>query len=112
MQQAGHGQPMDDLIVEFVDNAGQRILGLQIKRQLTISAAKSNEDFRSVMAAAVASFQRNDFQRERDAFGFVVEHVNDSRFRSLSRLIDWAKASPDDKHLPRTFRARRFGRRG
>ena len=103
VQQAGHGHPMDDLIVEFADSVGQRTLGLQIKRQLTISAAASNDDFRSVMATSVTTFERPDFRRDSDAFGFVVERVNDSRFRSLSRLIEWAKSSPDDGHFRERF---------
>jgi len=32
-----HGNPMDDLVVEFDDVGTKRILGLQIKRSVTIS---------------------------------------------------------------------------
>jgi antitoxin HicB len=47
VQQAGHGHPMDDIVVEFEDAAGRRVLDLQVKRQLRISGA--DDDFSSVM---------------------------------------------------------------
>ena len=42
VQQAGHGYPMDDVIVEFDDNGSQRRLSLQAKRQIQIGAAATN----------------------------------------------------------------------
>jgi hypothetical protein len=50
VQQQGHGNPMDDLVVEFDDGGIKRVLGLQIKRSVTISAA--DEDFRPIITAA------------------------------------------------------------
>ena len=75
VQQAGHGHPMDDLVVEFDDAGIRRRLRLQAKRPLTISAAASNSDFREIMAGAVATRATADFQIDLDCYGFVAEHV-------------------------------------
>lgn len=101
VQQAGHGHPMDDLVVKFEDSAGQRNFGLQAKRQLRISAA--DPDFRGVMAAAVATRAGAGFQRDRDAYGFAAENVAVAPFRALNRLIEWAKASPSGEDFDRRF---------
>ncbi|WP_198024759.1 AAA family ATPase [Bradyrhizobium sp. Cp5.3] len=101
VQQAGHDQPMDDIIVEFKDAAEPRILGLQVKRQLRVSAA--NEDFSSIMAASRATRALSSFQPTRDAYGFVVEHVAVGPMRTIGRLIDWARASPTGEDYERRF---------
>lgn len=92
VQQAGHGHPMDDLIVEFDDAGIRRRLSLQVKRQLRIRAAASNTDFREIMAGAVATRATANFQCDLDCYGFVTEHVAVEPFRSLNRLIEWAKS--------------------
>ena len=93
VQQQGHGNPMDDLVVEFDDIGTKRCLGLQIKRSLTISSAESNDEFRGIITAAAKTQALESFTKGADACGFVVEHVAADAFRSLVRLIDWAKAS-------------------
>ena len=55
------------------------------------------------MAAAVDTRLSDQFHRDRDGYGFVVEHTANARLRSLNRLIDWAKASPDGVDLERRF---------
>ncbi|WP_169304644.1 hypothetical protein [Afipia carboxidovorans] len=52
VQQQGHGNPMDDMVVGFNDVGTKRVLGLQIKRSVTISSAESNEEFRGIITAA------------------------------------------------------------
>jgi hypothetical protein len=103
VQQAGHSHPMDDIVVEFEDVAGPRLLGLQVKRQLRISAAPTNTDFRGIMTAAAATRARAEFRQDRDAYGFVVEHIAVNSLRALKRLIDWAKASPSGEDYERRF---------
>src|SRR3546814_9227804 len=50
VQQRHFKQPLDDVIVDFRGaNGGTARLSLQVKRALTISAAKSNTDFRDVI---------------------------------------------------------------
>ena len=75
--------PMDDLVVELEDQVGVRVLGLQIKRPLRITAAASNTDFRKVLDAAVATRKMPSFQAGRDVYGFIAEHVAVKSFRSF-----------------------------
>jgi hypothetical protein len=105
VQRQGHGNPMDDLVIEFDDLSTKRVLSLQIKRSLTISGAASNEEFGGIIAAAVKTQALGSFTKGADVCGFIVEHVTDDTFRNLTRLIDWAKASPtgadfDARFLP------------
>ncbi|MGX9443834.1 NACHT domain-containing protein [Nitrobacteraceae bacterium UC4446_H13] len=93
VQQQGHDNPMDDLVVEFDDVDTKRVLSLQIKKSVTISGAVSNEEFRGIISAAVKTQVLGSFTKGADVCGFVVEHVAAGKFRSLTRLIDWAKAS-------------------
>ena len=44
-----------------------------------------------------------DFQPYLDVYGFVVENVAANRFRTLNRLIDWAKSSPSGEDFVRRF---------
>ena len=92
VQQQGHGNPMDDLVVEFDEAGTKRVLGLQIKRSLTISGA--DEDFRAIIAAAVKTQALNTFTKSEDKCGFLVEYVTDTTLRTLNRLIEWAGDSP------------------
>lgn len=93
IQRQGHGNPMDDVVVEFDDLGTKRVLSLQIKRSVTISGATSNREFRGIVTAAVKTQALESFTKRADVCGFVMEHVTDDTFRSLTRLIDWAKAS-------------------
>jgi hypothetical protein len=92
VQQQGHGNPMDDLVVEF-DVGTKRVLGLQIKRSVTISGSESNEEFRGIITAAAKTQALESFTKGADKCGFVVEHVTPATLRTLKRLIDWALAS-------------------
>ncbi len=103
VQQAGHGHPMDDVIVEFNHDDTRRRLSLQVKRRITISAAASNTDFREIMADAVATRATPDFQPDLDVYGFAVEHVATDPFRTFTRLIEWAKSSPTGEDFARRF---------
>ena len=103
VQQAGHGHPMDDVIVEFRHDDSRRRLSLQVKRTITISAAASNIDFREIIVGAVATRTTPDFQPDLDVYGFVAENVATHRFRTLNRLIDWAKSSPTGEDFVRRF---------
>ncbi len=74
-----------------------------MKRQLRISAAPTNTDFCAIITAAVATRASAEFQQDRDAYGFVAEHVAAGPLRTLDRLIDWAKASPSGEDFERRF---------
>lgn len=103
VQQAGQGQPMDDLIVEFRDTDGLRMLGLQVKSTLTVSGAATNKDFRDIVNRAGETRKTSGFQVDRDAYGYVVENVAEAGHRSLNRLIDWAVSSPTYADFDRRF---------
>lgn len=103
VQQAGHGQPMDDLIVEFQDPDGARILGLQVKSTITVSGAATNKDFRDVLHRARETRKTPGFQVDRDAYGYVVENVAETGQRSLNRLINWAVSSPTPRDFDQRF---------
>ncbi|WP_193557291.1 AAA family ATPase [Microvirga pakistanensis] len=101
VQQEGHGDPMDDIIVELDDAGLPRRLSLQAKRTIQISAA--NDAFRDILARAVATRATDRFNGDFDAYGFVVENVAIGRFRTLNRLIDWAKSSPSGDDFAQRF---------
>ena len=103
VQQDGHGHPMDDIIVELYDDGSQRRLSLQAKRKIQISAATTNNDFRDILSRAIATRATDDFNVDLDAYGFVAENVATARFRTLNRLIDWAKSSPSGKDFAWRF---------
>lgn len=103
VQQQGHGNPMDDLVVEFDDVGIERVLGLQIKRSVTISGAESNDEFRGIIAAAAKTQALASFTKDADKCGFVVEHVAPDRLRTLKRLIDWAVASTTGAEFEERF---------
>jgi hypothetical protein len=103
VQQQGHGNPMDDLVVEFDDVGTKRALSLQIKRSLIISAA--DEDFSAIVKAAVKTQALNTFTKETDKCGFIVEHVTDATLRTLNRLIAWAGDSPTGAEFEARFAA-------
>jgi hypothetical protein len=84
---------MDDVIVGLNDAGTDKSLELQVKRSVTISGADTQ--FKEIVAAAVKTQAAPIFVKNSDASGFVVEHVTETTFRSLSRLITKAKASPD-----------------
>ncbi|MGJ0508830.1 MAG: hypothetical protein ACR652_17225 [Methylocystis sp.] len=101
VQRQGYGHPMDDVIVGLDDAGTKRSLDLQVKRSVTISSA--DQQFKEIVAAAVKTQGSHDFAKGSDACGFVVEHVTDTTFRSLSRLINKAKASPDPNDFGQYF---------
>jgi hypothetical protein len=103
VQQKGHGHPMDDIIVELDDDGSRRRLNLQAKRRIQISAAATNNDFRNILSCALATRATDDFNVDLDAYGFVAENVATARFRTLNRLIDWAKSSPSGEDFARRF---------
>jgi hypothetical protein len=103
VQQDGHGYPMDDIIVELADDSLLRRLSLQAKRKIQISAAKTNSDFRDILSRAIATRATEDFNADLDAYGFVAENVAIGSFRTLNRLIDWAKSSPSGEDFVRRF---------
>ena len=102
VQQDRQGEPMDDVIVDS-DAAGDRNrLSVQVKRSVTISQA--NDDFKQIIANAVATRAKTEFRPGLDRYGFIVRAVADSRFQSLQRIIELAKASPTGPDFANRFK--------
>lgn len=101
VQQAGHGYPMDDLIVETEERGERGTLGLQVKTALAISSR--DPLFKDIIARALEARASPTFQPERDTYGFAAEHLAVDGLRSLERLINWANSSPDAKHFEDRF---------
>ena len=103
VQQKAHGEPMDDLIVDTLVNGEPRRLSLQVKRSLTISDSTSNADFREIIDMAKATRAKSNFRTGLDRYGFVTCEVGKDRFRSLKRIIDWARSSDSGSHFVARF---------
>jgi hypothetical protein len=94
VQQAAFGEPLDDLIVDGrgADDSVAR-LSLQTKRELTISAATTNTDFREIVTRAWATVQKPNFRENVDRVGAITGTVSDAARRALVTICDWARAS-------------------
>lgn len=101
VQQAGHGYPMDDLIIEAGDLDECVTLGLQVKTGFAISS--KDPLFKDIIARALETRASPKFKPERDRFGFAAEHLAVEGLRTLERLINWALSSPDAKHFEDRF---------
>jgi hypothetical protein len=108
LEQRELGEPLDDVVVDFRDASGDPArLSLQVKRALTISAAKTNTDFREVIRDSWATYQKSNFRRRTDRYGVAVGHIAKEKARSLVALCELARASDTPAH----FKAR-FAKRG
>ena len=105
VQQASQGEPLDDLVVDADLFGEPRRLSLQVKRQLTISAAESNTDFRELIANSLSTRAKPGFRVGVDRYGFIARTVGDERLNSLQRIISWAQASPTGAEFAARFSA-------
>ena len=103
VQQKAQDEPMDDLIVDTLVNDETRRLSLQVKRSLTISNSTSNADFREIVDTAKATRAKSNFRTGLDRYGFVTCEVGINRFRSLERIINWARSSDSASHFAERF---------
>jgi hypothetical protein len=94
VQQAAFGEPLDDLVVdaEAPDGTTARI-SLQIKTQLTISAARSNTDFREIVVNAWNTVLRDRFRDGVDRVGAATNSMSDAAARALERVCELARDS-------------------
>src|SRR5215472_11469974 len=102
VQQDRQGEPMDDIIVDSYAAGSRNRLSVQVKRSITIS--KSNDDFKQIIANAIATRVKTDFRFGLDRYGFITRTVADGRFQSLLRIIERAKASPSGAQFVSRFR--------
>lgn len=103
VQQRHFKQPLDDLIVDFRNiSGGMARMSLQVKRALTISAAKSNSDFRDVIRDSWKTYLDPAFRPAIDHYGAAVGDIAKAKARDLTYLCELARASTTVDH----FRAR------
>ncbi|CAJ0774971.1 hypothetical protein [Ralstonia chuxiongensis] len=104
VQQRDFGEPLDDVIVDFEDTAGcPARLSLQVKRSLTISDAKTNQDFRDIIRDSWATLRKPGFSVGVDRYGAAVGTVTAARARALRTLCDWARESLEVDHFNARF---------
>ena len=94
-QQADFGEPLDDVIVDAASLSDGTVLrlSLQVKRSLTISAAKTNGDFREVIQRSWQTLQKSDFREHVDRVGAVTGSVAEETSRAFATVCEWARAS-------------------
>jgi hypothetical protein len=80
------GEPMDDVIVDSDAAGDQNRLSVQVKRRVTIS--KSNDDFKQIIANAVATRAKTEFRPGLDRYGFITRAR--SRTATATRAQDAA----------------------
>ncbi len=95
LQQKSAGEPLDDVIVDGSGVGDQSRLSLQVKRQLTISGAATNTDFREVVVNSWATLQKPDFRENADRYGVATGTVSADRLRELRRVCELARNSTD-----------------
>ena len=96
LQRGSFGAPMDDIIVAGRSLDGSsRTLSLQVKRELTVSAAPSNGDFRDVVARGIATVRGKHFRSDRDRIGAVTGTIAQQPKRALETVCEWARSSLD-----------------
>lgn len=94
-QQKSAGEPLDDVIVDASGVGDQSRLRLQVKRQLTISSAATNTDFREVVVKSWATLQKPDFRGNVDRCGAATGTVAAESLRKLRRVCELARNSTD-----------------
>lgn len=95
LEQRNSGEPLDDIIVDSQARDGSLArLSLQVKRELTISAANSNSDFRDIIRDAWLTLDKHDFRIGVDRVGAVTgASVAAAKARTLQTLAELARAS-------------------
>lgn len=105
LEQRAAGEPLDDIIVDATapDGSIQR-LSLQAKRKLTISAAASNTDFRSIIRDCWATLDKPDFRTGTDYIGAAVgASTAVGTARDLQAVAEFARASATASDFARRF---------
>lgn len=103
VQQQAQGEPMDDVIIDSILDGEVRRLSLQVKTSVTISDGRTNTDFREIIAGAKETRAKSGFRVGCDRYGFIARTIGTARFDSLSRIIEWARASDSGAHFAARF---------
>lgn len=95
LEQRDAGEPLDDIVVdgEAPDGSVAR-LSLQVKREITVSAATKNKDFRDIVRDSWATLDKPDFRVGVDRVGAAVgPSTAVGKSRDLVALAEFAAAS-------------------
>ena len=94
LQGAASGEPMDDVIVhaDLPDQSSAK-LALQVKRELVISAAATNTDFRAVIQGAIETIGRDGFRPDVDQVGVVTGTVSAAAKHAFIFVCEFARGS-------------------
>lgn len=93
-QQAANDEPLDDFIVDAIALDGESArLSLQVKREIIISDAKSNTDFRDAVINSWRTIRKSKFKEGQDRVGIAVGTVADGPKRALETVCEWARSS-------------------
>lgn len=104
VQQRDFGEPLDDVIVDFRSATGEPArLSLQVKRSLTISDAKTNNDFREVVRDSWYTLNKDNFRHGIDRYGAAVGTVALSKGEAMNKLCGFARASQTTDHFNLRF---------
>lgn len=93
LQQSGAGEPLDDVIVDAAGAADDMRLSLQVKRELVISSAAKNTDFREIVVNSWKTLQKPGFRDGVDRYGAATGTVSSKRLRELRRVCEVARSS-------------------
>lgn len=94
LQGAASGEPMDDIIVHAEQSDGSTAkFGLQVKRELVVSAAATNTDFRDVVIDADNTVQAVGFQADVDRVGVATGTISAAAKRDMIFVCNFARGS-------------------
>ncbi len=103
-QQKKEGFPLDDVLVYWLDASSRKAFtSLQVKRSLTISEAKSNEDFSDIIRDSWETFKSSSFVLKRDFFGAAIGEISSEKLRDMTHLCELAKETLDADQFERRF---------
>lgn len=95
LEQRDAGEPLDDIIVDAKAPDGSVArLSLQVKREITVSAAPGNKDFRDIIRDSWATIDKPSFREAVDRLGAAVgPSTAVGKWRDLVALAEFASAS-------------------
>lgn len=104
-QQKDFGEPLDDVIIDAASSIDQTVmrLSLQVKREITISAAQTNNDFREAIQGCWETLQKPDFREKVDRVGLVTGSVAEGTSRAFETVCEWARASCSSETFMQRF---------
>lgn len=105
LQQGPYGHPLDDLVVTArrPDTSEVRF-DAQVKRSLTVSAARSNVDFRDTILRAYQTVGKPDFQLLKDRVGAITGEISSASKRDFETLCEMARAESDPARFAEKIR--------